>query len=93
RQACKMGCVLCVLAAMMFYGGFVERTVSFSAMLMMWAACFQMCRDLYRLAEGDARRQRRMEDKARRKCRMWDIASEAIKMERKPSDSYRNGRF
>lgn len=73
RTARLMGCVLCVLAAMMFYGGFVEGTVSLSAMLFMWAVCFNMCRDLYLLAGGEQRYYRWLRKRALRRRRRQQL--------------------
>lgn len=70
RLSCLMGCLFCLLAAMMFYGAMVEGLSSWSASLVLCGLCVWMCRALYRLAEGEERHQRRMQGKAGRRCRL-----------------------
>ena len=70
RMACLMGCLFCLLGALMFYGAMVEGLSSWSASLAMCAVCIWICRTLYRLAEGEERHQRRMQGKARRRSRL-----------------------
>lgn len=93
RQLCKMGCIFCIFGILMFYGGFVEGTVSLSAALLMWITCIQTCRNFYWLAGGEKLYQRRMLKRARRQHRMRTLKARIIQTASKVLESNGNRRY
>lgn len=91
--ACLMGCLFCLLAAMMFYGAMIEGLSSWSASLALCGLCIWMCQALYRLAEGEERHQRRMQGRARRRAGRQKRRMDTAKRITKWLDSIRNARF